>query len=42
MHPGGAHMAMADASVQFIAETIDYRLWNALGTRAGAEVAGLQ
>jgi prepilin-type processing-associated H-X9-DG protein len=41
MHPGGAHMAMADASVQFIAETIDYRVWNALGTRAGDEVAGL-
>jgi prepilin-type N-terminal cleavage/methylation domain-containing protein len=39
MHPGGAHMAMTDASVQFISESIDYRLWNALGTRAGDETA---
>jgi prepilin-type N-terminal cleavage/methylation domain-containing protein len=41
LHPGGAHMAMGDASVQFVAETIDYLVWNALGTRAGAEVAAL-
>jgi prepilin-type N-terminal cleavage/methylation domain-containing protein len=37
-HPGGAHFAMVDASVHFIAETIDYQLYNNLGTRAGAEV----
>jgi prepilin-type processing-associated H-X9-DG protein len=41
LHPGGTHMAMADASVQFVAESIDYLVWNALGTRAGAEVAAL-
>jgi prepilin-type N-terminal cleavage/methylation domain-containing protein len=41
LHPGGAHMAMADASVQFVAESIDYLVWNGLGTRAGAEVAAL-
>jgi hypothetical protein len=41
LHLGGAHMAMGDASVQFVAETIDYLVWNALGTRAGAEVAKL-
>jgi prepilin-type N-terminal cleavage/methylation domain-containing protein/prepilin-type processing-associated H-X9-DG protein len=39
MHPGGAHMGMGDGSVQFVVETIDYRIWNALGTRAGDEVA---
>ena len=37
-HPGGAHFAMVDASVHFISETIDYQLYNNLGTRAGAEV----
>ncbi|HEX4415841.1 MAG TPA: DUF1559 domain-containing protein [Lacipirellulaceae bacterium] len=36
-HPGGAYFVMADASVQFIQETIDYQLYNALGTRAGEE-----
>ena len=41
LHPGGAHMAMADASVQFVNESIDYLIWNALGTRAGGEVAKL-
>jgi hypothetical protein len=40
-HPGGAHFGMVDASVHFIAESIDYRLYNALGTREGAEVAGV-
>jgi prepilin-type N-terminal cleavage/methylation domain-containing protein/prepilin-type processing-associated H-X9-DG protein len=33
MHPGGAHMAMCDGSVQFVQETIDYYAWNALGSR---------
>jgi prepilin-type N-terminal cleavage/methylation domain-containing protein len=38
-HPGGAHFAMVDASVHFVAEAIDYQLYNNLGTRAGAEAA---
>jgi prepilin-type processing-associated H-X9-DG protein len=33
MHPSGAHMAMCDGSVHFVQETIDYYLWNALGSR---------
>lgn len=37
-HPGGAHVVMADGSVQFLQEELDYRLFNALGTRAGQEV----
>ena len=40
-HPGGALFAMGDGSVQFLSESIDYRLYNHLGTRAGGEVAQL-
>jgi len=40
-HPGGAHLTMGDASVHFVAETIDYRLYNYLGTRAGGEATSL-
>jgi prepilin-type N-terminal cleavage/methylation domain-containing protein/prepilin-type processing-associated H-X9-DG protein len=40
-HPGGANFAMADGSVHFLAETIDFRLYNALGTREGGEVASV-
>jgi hypothetical protein len=36
-HPGGAHFVMVDASAQFIQETIDYEVYNSLGTRAGNE-----
>jgi prepilin-type N-terminal cleavage/methylation domain-containing protein/prepilin-type processing-associated H-X9-DG protein len=38
---GGAHFAMADGSVHFIRETIDYRLYNGLGTRAGGETVSV-
>jgi prepilin-type N-terminal cleavage/methylation domain-containing protein len=36
-HPGGAHFVMADASAHFIAEDIDYELYNNLATRKGNE-----
>jgi len=36
-HAGGVTFCMADGSVHFISETIDYRLYSALGTRAGGE-----
>jgi prepilin-type N-terminal cleavage/methylation domain-containing protein/prepilin-type processing-associated H-X9-DG protein len=39
MHGGGANFAMGDGSVRFFNEFIDYKLYNALGTRAGKEVA---
>lgn len=38
-HPGGAMFAMADGSVHFVMEGIDYKLYNWLGTRDGREVA---
>jgi prepilin-type N-terminal cleavage/methylation domain-containing protein len=40
-HPGGAHFVMVDASAQFIAESIDYQVYNSLGTRAGNETLSL-
>jgi prepilin-type processing-associated H-X9-DG protein len=40
-HPGGANFSMADGSVHFISETIDFQVVNALGTRDGGEVAQL-
>ena len=40
-HPGGAHFLIADASVHFISDAIDYRLYNDLGTRDGGETASL-
>jgi prepilin-type N-terminal cleavage/methylation domain-containing protein/prepilin-type processing-associated H-X9-DG protein len=40
-HPGGVQFAMADGSVQFIADGISLTLFRALGTRSGGEVAEL-
>ncbi len=40
-HPGGANLTMGDGSVHFVNESIDYQTYNALGTRAGEEVAML-
>mgnify|MGYP005840966025 FL=1 len=36
-HPGGVNTALADASVRFISETIDFSLYQALGSRNGGE-----
>jgi hypothetical protein len=33
---------VGDGSVRFISETIDYRLYNNLGTRAGGEVVAIE
>ncbi len=38
-HPGGAFFALGDGSVQFISQSIDYRLYCALGSRSGNEVS---
>ncbi|MDX1947573.1 MAG: DUF1559 domain-containing protein [Pirellulaceae bacterium] len=37
-HPGGVMVAHVDASVRFVANSINPTLWTALGTRAGTEV----
>lgn len=36
-HPGGIHVAMGDGSVQFLDETLDYLLYNAMGTRGAGD-----
>ena len=41
LHPGGALFAMGDGSVHFISETIDFELYNNLGTKSGGEVVTL-
>jgi prepilin-type N-terminal cleavage/methylation domain-containing protein/prepilin-type processing-associated H-X9-DG protein len=38
LHPGGAQFAMADGSVVFYDESIDYNLYANLSTKAGGEV----
>ena len=38
LHPGGAHFAMADGSVDFVDEGIDYNLYKNLSTKDGGEV----
>lgn len=40
-HSGGANFVMGDGSVHFVADGIDYRLYNELGTRAGGEAVSL-
>jgi prepilin-type N-terminal cleavage/methylation domain-containing protein/prepilin-type processing-associated H-X9-DG protein len=37
-HPGGANFAFADGSIRFIKQTINARVYNALGSRAGGEI----
>lgn len=41
-HPGGAMHAMADASVQFISNTVDNTIYQGLGSIDGGESAQLQ
>jgi prepilin-type N-terminal cleavage/methylation domain-containing protein len=33
MHPGGVMLVKCDASVEFVPDTIDLRIWRAIGTR---------
>jgi len=37
-HPGGVNALLADGSVRFVKETIEGRIWRALGSVAGGEV----
>jgi prepilin-type processing-associated H-X9-DG protein len=41
LHPGGAQFCMADGSVRFFDEQIDYVLYRALSTKAGEEIVEL-
>jgi hypothetical protein len=41
LHTGGAHFAMADASVHFVSDSINIVLYRQLATKAGGEVASL-
>jgi prepilin-type N-terminal cleavage/methylation domain-containing protein/prepilin-type processing-associated H-X9-DG protein len=36
-HGGGANVCMADGSVRFVSETINYQIWRNVGTRSGGE-----
>ena len=38
-HPGGVNVALADGSVRLMKDSIDVRMWRALSTTAGAEIA---
>jgi prepilin-type processing-associated H-X9-DG protein len=38
MHAGGVNVVMGDGSVHFIADTIDVKTWQALGSMSGNEV----
>jgi prepilin-type N-terminal cleavage/methylation domain-containing protein/prepilin-type processing-associated H-X9-DG protein len=40
-HPGGANVGLADGSVRFVRDSIDFAVWQAVGTRANGEVASL-
>jgi prepilin-type processing-associated H-X9-DG protein len=41
LHPGGAMFCMGDGSVHFFSSSIDFKLYNELGTRRGNEVVTL-
>jgi prepilin-type N-terminal cleavage/methylation domain-containing protein/prepilin-type processing-associated H-X9-DG protein len=40
-HPAGVNAAMADGSVDFVSDDIDWIAWRAAGTRDGGEVSNL-
>lgn len=42
MHTGGGMFLMADATVHFVSDAIDTTVYQALGTRAGGEVASVE
>jgi len=36
-HPGGVNLALGDGSVQFVSDSVDKKIWWALGSRDGGE-----
>jgi len=41
-HPGGVNAALADGSVKFISQNINFVVWRQMGTRGGAETISNQ
>jgi prepilin-type N-terminal cleavage/methylation domain-containing protein len=39
-HPGGAQCVLGDGSVRFASDTIDEKVWRAVGSKAGGDVVG--
>jgi hypothetical protein len=39
-HPGGAFLAMADGSVDFVSDDIDFLIYKDMASKAGSEVVG--
>ena len=40
LHAGGVNVALCDGSVRFVTNSIDWLVWQALGTSQGGEVVG--
>jgi prepilin-type N-terminal cleavage/methylation domain-containing protein/prepilin-type processing-associated H-X9-DG protein len=40
MHPGGVNCLFGDGHVEFVADTVDFPIWQALGTISGNEPVG--
>ncbi|MBN9122577.1 MAG: DUF1559 domain-containing protein [Planctomycetes bacterium] len=41
-HSGGVNVCLADGSVRFMRDTIQYQTWRYMGTRAGGEVVSVE
>ena len=41
-HSGGVQVVLGDGRVEFVSDTIDHRVWMAIGTRNGGESEGLK
>jgi hypothetical protein len=37
-HAGGVMMGMCDASVRFVSDGVDLKIWRGLGTKSGGEI----
>jgi len=37
MHPGGAHLAMSDGSASLVSDTIDYYVFNSMGSKSSQD-----
>jgi len=37
-HPGGVNVAMVDGSVRFVKDSVELKVWQAVGTRLGREI----